>query len=238
MHTFDLTLDRMTKVEGSAGLDIRVKDGRVEHVRFKITEYKRFFTKALEGKPIIALPQLLSRICGTCSNAHIMASIEGCEHALEIEPSEQTKILRDLTMDGLNIRDHALHLYLFAMPDIFGKDAFLDFDENNPQEHQLLHDAFEMKAAGNYLATIIAGRSVHATYPTIGGFNHFPSEEEIAEAIKKMENIRPAVLRLVEVFKNAPFHFDRKTNFMALIPKDIYGFIDGVIQTNDGEVIE
>ena len=132
MHSFDLTLDKLTKVEGSASLEVRVKDDKVEYVHFEITEYKRFFTKAIEGKPIIALPQLLSRICGTCSNAHIMASIESCEHALGIEPTEQTKVLRELTMYGLNIRDHALHLYLFALPDIRGKDAFLDFDENDP----------------------------------------------------------------------------------------------------------
>src|SRR3989344_5508351 len=120
MHTFDLTLDRLTKVEGSASLEVRVKDNKVDHVHFKITEYKRFFTKAMVGKPVVALPQLLARICGTCSNAHLMASIEACERALGIKPTEQTKLLRTLTMYGLNIRDHALHLYLFAMPDIFG----------------------------------------------------------------------------------------------------------------------
>ncbi|KKS38341.1 MAG: hypothetical protein A3G49_06035 [Candidatus Sungbacteria bacterium RIFCSPLOWO2_12_FULL_41_11] len=240
MHTvdLDLNLDRLTKVEGSASLEIRVRGGKVEYARFKINEYKRFFTKALEGKPIIALPQLLSRICGTCSNAHILASIEACEHALDIEPSEQTKILRDLTMDGLNIRDHALHLYLFSMPDIFGKDAFLDFDENNPVEHQMLHDGFEIKAAGNFLASLIAGRSVHATYPVVGGFTHFPEKDGIEEAVKKLEAARPAVLRLIDVFKNCPFSFDRQTKFMALVPKDKYGFIDGCIQTGEGECIE
>ena len=158
MHTFDLTLDRLTKLEGSASLEVRVKNNKVEHVHFKITEFKRFFTKAMEGKPIIALPQLLSRICGTCSNAHIMASIEACERALGIVPTRQTILLRVLTMYGLNIRDHALHLYLFALPDMYGKDAFLDFDENDPVEHQLLHDAFEIKAAGNFLSTLVAGR--------------------------------------------------------------------------------
>ena len=240
MHTvdLDLNLDRLTKVEGSASLEIRVRGGKVEYARFKINEYKRFFTKALEGKPIIALPQLLSRICGTCSNAHILASIEACEHALDIEPSEQTKILRDLTMDGLNIRDHALHLYLFSMPDIFGKDAFLDFDENNPVEHQMLHDGFEIKAAGNFLASLIAGRSVHATYPVVGGFTHFPEKDGIEEAVKKLEAARPAVFRLIDVFKNCPFSFDRQTKFMALVPKDKYGFIDGCIQTGEGECIE
>ena len=133
----------------------------------------------MKGKPILGLPQLLARICGTCSNAHIVCSIEACEKALEIVPSEQTRLLRILTMYGLMIRDHALHLYLFTMPDLFGKDAFLDFDENNPEEHRLLHDAFEIKAAGNALATIIAGRSVHAPYPVIGGFTHFPAKKKL-----------------------------------------------------------
>ncbi|MFH1066813.1 MAG: nickel-dependent hydrogenase large subunit, partial [bacterium] len=98
MHTFDLNMEDITKVEGSASLELRVKNNKVEHVHFKVTEYKRFYTQAMEGKPIVALPQLLARICGTCSNAHIMASIESCENALGIEPTEQTRRLRDLSM--------------------------------------------------------------------------------------------------------------------------------------------
>lgn len=238
MHTFDLTMEDITKVEGSASLELRVKNNQVEHVHFKVTEYKRFFTQAMQGKPAAALPQLLARICGTCSNAHIMASIESCEHALGIEPTEQTRKMRDLTMYGLMIRDHALHLYLFALPDIFGKDAFLEFDENDPVQHQMLHDGFEIKAAGNFLSTIIAGRSVHATYPTIGGFSHFPENGEIKEAIKKLEAARPAVLRLVKVFEDAPFHLERKTNYVALVPaRGRFGFLDGYINCGNKERI-
>jgi len=239
MHSVDLdiSIDRLTKVEGSAALDVTVRGGKVEKAAFKITEYKRFFTQAMRGKPVIAVPQLLSRICGTCSNAHIIADIEACEHALGIGPTEQTRILRDLTMYGLNIRDHALHLYLFALPDIRGKDAFLDFDENDPVEHQMLHDGFAIKAAGNFLSELVAGRSVHAPHPTIGGFLHFPDEKGIGEAIAKLDAARPAVLRTIGVFKNAPFHFDRKTDFMALVPTDHYGFIEGCIMTGSGECI-
>lgn len=235
MHTadLDLTLDRLTKVEGSASLSVHVRKGRVENVQFKILEYKRFYTEAMRGKPIIAIPQLLARICGTCSNAHLMASIEACEYAVGITPSEQTRLLRVLTMYGLMVRDHALHLYLFAMPDIRGKDAFLDFDESDPFEHQMLHDGFEIKAAGNFLSMLIAGRSVHAVHPTIGGFLHFPDKVGIEEAIKKLEAARPAVIRLIEVFRDAPFHFDRKTSFMALVPER-YGFLEGNIMTSHG----
>lgn len=235
MHNIDLSLTELTKVEGAASLTLKIVDGQVKDVHFTITEYKRFFTEAMKGEMPAAIPGHLARICGTCSNAHIMASIEACENALGITPTPQTRLLRSLTMHGLMIRDHALHLYLFSLPDIFGLDAFLDLDENNPEQHQLLHDGFEIKAAGNYLATIIAGRSVHATHPVIGGFLHFPSAEEVAEAIKKLEAARPAVLRLVKIFREAPFHFDRKTKFMALVPDSTYGYLTGKILTSAGE---
>jgi len=235
MHTFDLTMERITKVEGSASLSLSVKDDKVAAVNFKIAEYKRFYTEALKGKAILGVPQLLSRICGTCSNAHILASIAACESALGVTPSAQTELLRALTAHGLMIRDHALHLYLFAMPDIYGKDAFLDFDESNPVEHQLLHDGFDVKSAGNFLATLVAGRSVHAMYPTIGGFLHFPDATGIADAIHQLEAARPAVLRLIKIFKEAPFHFDRKTVYMALVPDTSYGYFGGKIMTSKGE---
>lgn len=238
MHSFDLSMEHITKVEGTASLKLKVEDGKVVDVKFAIEEFKRFFTEALKGKAINAVPGHLARICGTCSNAHVICSIEACEDALGITPSEQTKLLRALTLHGLIIRDHALHLYLFSMPDIFGKDAFLDLDESDSVQHQLLHDGFDTKSAGNHLAILVSGRSVHATYPVVGGFIKFPAQEEVDEAIHKLQNIRPAVLRLVEVFKNAPFHFDRQTKFMALVPKDSFGYVGGSIITSIGETYE
>ena len=238
MHKVDLSLDEITKVEGAASLKVKVEDGKIQNVQFGIEEYKRFYTTAMKGKPIIALPQLLARICGTCSNAHLLASIEACEHALDITPSPQSMMLKKLVMYGLNIRDHALHLYLFALPDMYKKDAFLDFDESDPEQHQHLHDAFDIKAAGNYLSQIIGGRSVHAMHPTIGGFNHFPTKEEVAEAIKKLEAIRPAVMRCIETFKNSDFHLDIQTQYMALVPKDVFGYLEGCINTGDGMCVE
>lgn len=238
MHCTDLSLDHITKVEGNASLHVKIEDGQVKEVKFAIEENKRFFTEAMQGKAPVAIPPHLSRICGTCSNAHVICSIEACEDALGIEVTPQTKILRALTMHGLIIRDHALHLYLFSLPDIFGKDAFLDLDENNPEEHQILHDGFDTKSAGNFLATLISGRSVHATFPVIGGFLQFPSTEGVAEAIERLKSIRGAVLRLIKIFKDAPFHFDRKTKYMALVPDDSFGYIYGKIKTSTGEVYE
>lgn len=234
MHQIDLSLTReLTKVEGSATLDVVIKDSKVEKCQFAITEYKRFYTQAMRGKPYKTVPQLLARICGTCSNAHLMCSIEACEHALGILPSRQTQLLKKLTMYGLNIRDHALHLYLFALPDMYGKDSFLSFDENDPEQHEILHDAFAIKGAGNYLSIIIAGRSVHALHPTIGGWLHFPKDEEIKEAITKLKDVRPAVLRTIERFAKSDFHFDRQTHFMALVANP-FSYLEGRIISDTG----
>ena len=238
MHRIDLRLDHITKVEGDAAMDVVVEDGKVTNVKFAIVEYKRFFTEAMKGKNIAAIPAHLSRICGTCSNAHVMASIAACEDALGIEVTPQTKLLRKLTMHGLVSRDHALHLYLFVMPDLYNKDAFLDFDENDPEQHQLLHDGFNIKAAGNHLSQMVAGRSVHATFPVIGGFLKFPTPEGAAESIKELKAARPAVLRLIDIFVKAPQHLDRKTKYMALVPDDTFGYIGGKIITDKGEVYE
>ncbi|HEY4478324.1 MAG TPA: nickel-dependent hydrogenase large subunit [Candidatus Paceibacterota bacterium] len=235
MHTFDISLDHITKVEGNASLHLSVENNKVKSVKFIIGENKRFFTEAMKGKTIGSIPQHLSRICGTCSNSHLLCAIEACENALDIDVTEQTRIMRTLTVHGLIIRDHALHLYIFCLPDIYGVDAFLDLDENIPEQHQILHDAFDIKSAGNFLATLIAGRSVHALYPTIGGYLHFPDQAGIDEAISKLKSIRDAVLRTVKIFQDCPFHFDRKTHYMALIPDKTFGYLDGSIYTSQGE---
>ena len=149
MHKGDITLDSLSKIEGHADLLIKIRNKKVEDIKLSITENKRFFTQAMCGKHIEVLPQHLSRICGTCSIAHLLCSIESVEKALGIKTTEQTKVLRKLSMYALMIRDHALHLYLLALPDVLGKNSVLDFGE---EYHQYIHDAFDVKGVGNNLA--------------------------------------------------------------------------------------
>jgi len=172
MHSFDITIENLSKMEGHANLNVKIRDGKVQDVEFQILESKRFYEEAVRGQPIQTAPQLMSRICGTCSIAHLLCSIEAIENAVGIQPTEQTMAMKKLAQYGLMIRDHALHLYYFSLPDLIGKDSILDFSEDNALEHQLLHDSFDIKRAGNALSTLIAGKAVHAPFPTVGGFLH------------------------------------------------------------------
>jgi len=236
---FDINLEEISKIEGAASLQIKVRDKKIEDLKFSISEWKRFYTQAIKGKPATAIPQLVARICGTCSNAHLLCSIEAVEKAFNIIPSAQTMLLRKLLYYGLIIRDHALHLYIFSLPDVYGKNSILDFDENDPIQHQLLDDTFAVKEVGNQLSIVVGGRSVHAPYPTIGGFLKLPKIEEIKSLKPKLLEVRPRIIKLVKIFTQAPFilKFNYPITFSGLVSPD-FSFLEGFIQTSQGKTIE
>ena len=232
MHnTFDISLDDLSKIEGHASLDLKVKKGEVKDLRLKISENRRFFELGVRGKKFHAAPQTLSRICGTCSAAHLMCSIQSIEDALGIQPSEQTNLLRDLTMYGVNIRDHAMHLYLFVLPDLFGKDSVLDFDDRGYQ-HDLLHKAFDIKKTGNLLSTEVAGRTIHPPFPSIGQFLHVPSPEKAKMLVKELKKIRDPAIEFIRIFHEKDFFFEMpEMDFIAMTDKN-YSYLGNGICTH------
>ena len=234
MKNLDISIQNISKIEGHAGLDIKVRNNKVQKVHLKFTENKRFFTQAIRNRSIDTLPQSVARICGTCSIAHIMCCIEAIEKALKITPSSQTKILRKLTMYGLMIRDHALHLYLFSLPDVFNKDSVLDF---NDKEIKYLYDSFIVKKAGNLLSTIVAGRAVHAPYPIVGGYTNIPNNKELKKLIPELKKARELIFDLLEIYYNANIDYSRSTDFVALVSEN-FDFLEGNIVSSKGTSIK
>lgn len=233
MHQINISIEGLSKIEGHLDMDVYIEDNKIKGVEFKIMENKRFFEKAILGKPFNQVPQLLSRICGTCSIAHLLAAIEAVEDALGYKPSDQTTILRKLLTYGLMIRDHALHLYVFALPDVLEKDSILEFDENDEVEHKLLHDMFDIKRAGNNLSTYVGGRAVHAPFPMVGGFVKYPTKEELQKSKEELKTIREKALYVMEIFDKCPFKLERKTKFVGLKTDD-FSFLEGPALCSEG----
>jgi coenzyme F420-reducing hydrogenase alpha subunit len=158
--------------------------------------------------------------------------LQSIEHGLGLTLTPQTKLLRLLLNYGLMIRDHGLHLYVFVLPDFFNRESILAFDETNTIEHELLHDCFAVKEAGNKLGIISGGRSVHANTLTLGGFTKIPAKADLTVLIPQLEQIRPAVLRLITLFENDTQQLPQKLKFLALTdPK--FSFLEGVLKTSD-----
>lgn len=235
MHSGDITIDQISKIEGSAGLKVTVTDGVVTDLKFLIQDYRRFYTEAVKGKPYIAVPSFLSRICGTCSVSHLFASLEAVEKSQDIKITDQTKILRRLAYDALMIRDHTLHLYFFVLPDVLGIDSILDISEDHDDPgHQLLHDSFDIKKLGTDISNAIIGAAIHAPFPTVGGFSKLPDPSLFPALIERLEKIRPQVIRGIKTFYDWKAELKRNSDYMCIRGNDCFDFINGNIITSDG----
>ncbi len=234
MHKeLDLSIDQLSKIEGHATLDVKVRNGKVETVRLQITENKRFYTQAIKGKAFNAAPQLMSRICGTCSIAHLICCIRAVENAMDVKVSQQVEMLRLLSIYGMYIRDHALHLYIFSLPDVLGKDSLLELDESKPEERRWIEEAFAVKAAGNKLSQLIAGRAVHAPFPAVGTHLKFPSREESDAIISELKKIRPFLFHVMDAFRDCPFDYSRQTEFVSILSQDFLSSGDDIMTSEN-----
>lgn len=238
MHSGNITIDNITKIEGSAGLEVTVADGKVEELKFKIQDYRRFYTEAVKGKPFIAAPSFLSRICGTCSVAHLFASLEAIEKSQGIELSKNSKLLRQLAYDGLMIRDHALHLYFFVLPDVLGIDSILEISDNEDDPaHVLLHDSFDIKRVGTDITDVVIGAAIHAPIPTPGGFLKQPDPSKFPALIEQLEKIRPQVLRGIQTFYEWDENMERNSDYLCLRDANEWNFLEGKVTNSDGKSV-
>jgi coenzyme F420-reducing hydrogenase alpha subunit len=160
------------------------------------------------------------------------------ETAQGIAVTEQTKALRRLAYDGLMIRDHALHLYFFVLPDVLGLDSILDIsDDPDDPCHTLLHDSFDIKRLGTDITSAIAGAAIHAPLPTVGGFSRGPDQTKFPDLIARLEAIRPQVLRGIDTFFKWDASLVRNTDYLALRNDTSFDFLEGDIVNSNGRRI-
>jgi sulfhydrogenase subunit alpha len=239
MASRNIVIDAITKIEGNAGLKVVIEDEAVRDLQFIIADYRRFFATAVRGRRVVAVPSFLSRICGTCSVAHLFASLMAIESAQGLAVTEQTKTLRRLAYDGLMIRDHALHLYFFVLPDILGVDSILEIpDDPEDPGHTLLHDSFDIKRLGTDITNATIGAAIHAPLPTVGGFLRTPDPAKFPDLIARLQAIRPQVIRGIETFFEWDVSLVRNTDYLGLRNEASFDFLEGDVVNSNGRRID
>lgn len=230
MHDFDLNIQNLSKIEGHATLEIKVRNDKVEKVKLIVEENRRFFEEGVLGKNYKIIPQFVSRICGTCSVAHLTCASEAIEKALKVDISRQTLIMRKLALMGMILRDHAMHLYFFILPDILGKESVLDFDK---KEYHYLREGFEMKAAGNKLTKLVGGRAIHPMFAQVGHFSRVPDSSKVKETLEILKAAREKCFDIMDIMESYESRFKRNTNYVALAD-DNYTFLTGRVFDGKG----
>jgi F420-non-reducing hydrogenase large subunit len=249
----EITISPTTRIEGHGKVTIKLNDeGNVADAHFYATEIRGFdyFLKGMEAE---RLPFIVSRICGVCSTAHIIASIEAVENVFRTEITETAKKLRELLLMGQIISNHSLVFFFLTLPDFwFSPEA----DPSKRNAFQIMRErpetaqkAMTLRSFGAQILDTVGKREVHIVSAIPGGLINPLKEGEREALLQKAEEACAVTREAIELgkelfernwpdFKKAG---DYKTNYMALTRDnniEFYGDKVRVIDSQGKQLLE
>jgi sulfhydrogenase subunit alpha len=231
-NTRTLKVDYLARVEGEGALHVKVKDGVVCDVKFKIFEPPRFFEAFLRGRNFSEAPDITARICGICPVAYQMSAAHALESLCGVRVDGPIRDLRRLIYCGEWIESHALHLFMLHAPDFLGYDDAIQMAKDHPE---IVRKGIQLKKIGNELMTLLGGREIHPINPCVGGFYSVPTRKDLLNLTDKLKWARETARETVQWSATLPFpDFEQDYEFVALRHPDEYPFNEGRIVSNKG----
>jgi len=251
-----VTINPVTRLEGHGKISIFLnEEGNVENAYFQVPEL-RGFEKFCEGRPVEELPDITSRICGVCPEAHHIASTKALDEVFHVDPPSAAKKLRELLYSAFFIADHTTHFYILAGPDfVMGPTA--------PKAERNILSAIGKVGLGVGTSVIkhrsealdviamIGGRRIHPTCGVPGGVSKPITENERAKIEKIAESeveFARFTLKFFDdiVLKNKDYLnlitgdiYATETYYMGLVDdKNRVNFYDGKIRVVDPQGVE
>ena len=222
----------VARVEGEAGLKIKVSVGQVKELVLDVWEPPRFFEGFLVGRKYYEVPDLVARICGICPVSHMLTALKALEKALGINPSQQTKSLRRLMALSQILASHLVHLYMLALPDYLGYESVVGMMPDYGQEIGRL---LRMKTVANDLTRAIGGRALHPVTTVVNGFTRLPSIGELRRLAEALKGIKEDALETVRLFANLPYpDLQSRSEYVALRNPERYAFAEGRVVSSEG----
>ncbi len=192
MSRKEITISPTTRIEGHGKVTIMLDEsGNVADAHFYATEI-RGFEYFLRGMEADRLPFIISRICGVCSTAHIMASVEAIESIYQTEITESARKLRELLLMGQIVSNHSLVIYFLTLPDFWFP---LEEDPSKRNIFQIMRErpdvgkrAIALRSFGAKILDVVGKREVHILSVIPGGLINPLREREREELLKEAEN--------------------------------------------------
>ena len=202
MPTVRMVLKEIPRIEGHLNLTIHVyEDGGIK-VRAEAAEGVRILENILRGMDATDVPDITSRMCGVCHAIHKLTSLKAVENALNIELPEGLSDLRELLAIVGLLQSHVLHLFLFTLPDVLGKDSILELVK---ADAGTVRNILYLKKLTNTLVRNLSGRSVHMITPCIGGFTKIPSKNDFERASRILNDFKETVKQSLERILSAEY---------------------------------
>ncbi|MDA8230921.1 MAG: Ni/Fe hydrogenase subunit alpha [Magnetospirillum sp.] len=230
--TRTIRVENLARVEGEGRLRVRIRDGKVQDLRFAIFEPPRFFEAFLRGRDCSEAPDMTSRICGICPVAYIMSATQAMEHILGIQVPRPIRDLRRLMYCGEWIQSHTLHVTMLHAPDFLGlPDAFA----LARRDRRLVEKALRLKKIGNDLMALVGGRAIHPVNLRLGGFHKVPAKADVRALAGPLSWAMETALDTVRAVARFDFpDLERDYAFMALRHPGEYAIHEGRLVSSDG----
>lgn len=219
-----VTINPVTRLEGHGKISIFLNDeGNVENAYFQVPEL-RGFEKFCEGRPVEEMPDITSRICGVCPEAHHIASTKALDAVFQVDPPPAAKKLRELLYSAFFVADHATHFYVLAGPDFVMGPTAPKAERNilsviSKVGLEVGSSVIKHRSDALETVAIIGGKRIHPSFGVPGGVSKAITEQERSriEAIAQSE---------VEFAKFSMKLFDdivlKNKDYVDLITSDTY----------------
>jgi sulfhydrogenase subunit alpha len=231
-ETREIRTDYLARVEGEGAMLVRIRDGALEEVQFKIFEPPRFFEALLRGRQFTEAPDITARICGICPMAYITSACNAMEAVCEVDLPEQARKLRRLVYCGEWVESHVLHTAMLHAPDFLGYDGAVEM----ARDHRgLVETALRLKKAGNEVMRVIGGREVHPVNLRVGGFYRAPTKAELRALVPELEWAREASVEFTRWVAGFDFpDFEQDYCFVSLRQPGEYPIDRGRLVSSTG----
>ena len=231
-ETREIRTDYLARVEGEGAMTVRIRDGALEEVQFRIFEPPRFFEALLRGRDFQEAPDITARICGICPIAYMASSAAAMEQACGVELPEPVRLLRRLIYCGEWIESHVLHVAMLHAPDFLGYDGAVEMARDRRDVVEL---ALRLKKLGNEIMRVVGGREVHPVNFKVGGFYRAPTAAELRALVPELEWARDASRELVRWTASFDFpDYERDYAFVSLRQPGEYPIERGRIVSSTG----
>ncbi|SMB90524.1 hydrogenase large subunit [Desulfonispora thiosulfatigenes DSM 11270] len=160
-----ITINPLTRISGFLEIEVEVEKNKIINAKSSGMLF-RGFEKMLKGRSPLDSVYFTQRICGICSTAHSMASSLALENLLNIEASNNDKMIRDFMHGCEFIQNHLRHFYQYSLPDFvyipsispLGKEKMTRLPEN-----------INNKLANNYFTSLEYSKMAHEMLAALGG---------------------------------------------------------------------
>ncbi len=228
-------MGRLARVEGEAGLTIRLRAGVVDDVQLRIFEAPRFFEAFLRGRSIAEVPDITARICGICPVAYQMSACHALESLLGLDLPEPLRALRRLLYCGEWIESHVLHIVFLHAPDFLGFESAFTMAQSSPERIDLVREALKLKKAGNAIVDLLGGRAIHPVNVRLGGFYRVPSRKEMVALAEQLKGVVEIARKLVRWTSNLDIpQFEHNYEFVAMRHESEYPMNAGRVVSSRG----